>query len=174
MLKNRSVASNFVKKTVQFLGFFLFRFPLRFKVLDLSVLCFLLNFIYDLTRKISVGLYIFICLSILSKMLNNKQYNNPKNSVGLCNEPYTDVFLGVFVGPHSSNVLLHCLHMHTHTILTAAAKSSIKGLFLPPPPLPPFQAYLMIFKDMSPYHVHAKYLFEIFSVNNCLWHQKTN
>lgn len=105
-------------------------------------------------------------------MLNNKQYNNPKNSVGLCNEPYTDVFLGVFVGPHSSNVLLRCLHMHTHTILTAAAKSSIKGLFLPP--LPPFQAYLMTFKDMSPYHVHAKYLFEIFSVNNCLWHQKTN
>lgn len=45
--------------------------------------------------------------------------------------------------------------MHTHTILTAAAKSSIKGLFLPP--LPPFQAYLMIFKDMSPYHVHANF-----------------
>lgn len=53
--------------------------------------------------------------------------------------------------------------MHTHTILTAAAKSSIKGLFLPPPPL---QAFLMTFKDTSPYHVYAKYLFEIFSVNN--------
>lgn len=86
------MASNFVKKTVQFLGFFLFRFPLRFKVLDLSVLCFLLNFIYDLARKISVGLFIFICLNILSKMLNNKQYNNQNNLVGLCNEPYIDVF----------------------------------------------------------------------------------
>lgn len=59
MLENRSVASNFVKKTVQFLGFFLFRFPLRFKVLDLSVLCFLLNFIYNLTRCWSVHFYSF-------------------------------------------------------------------------------------------------------------------
>lgn len=95
MLKNRSVASNFVKKTVQFLGFFLFRFPMRFKVLDLSVLCFLLNFIYDLTRKISVGLYIFICLNILSKMLNIKQYNNPNAAVGFYNELYTDDFISL-------------------------------------------------------------------------------
>lgn len=95
MLKNRSVASNFVKKTVQFFGFFLFRFPLRFKVLDLSVLCFLLNFIYDLTRKISVGLFIFICLNILSKMLNIKQYNNPNAAVGFYNELYTDNFISL-------------------------------------------------------------------------------
>lgn len=65
-------------------------------------------------------------------MLNIKQYNNPNAAVGFYNELYTDDL--VFVGPHSSNVLLRCLHMHTHTILTAAAKSSIKGLFLPPPP----------------------------------------
>lgn len=95
MLKNRSVASNFVKKTVQFLGVFLFRFPMRFKVLDLSVLCFLLNFIYDLTRKISVGLFIFICLNILSKMLNIKQYNNPNAAVGFYNELYTDDFISL-------------------------------------------------------------------------------
>lgn len=95
MLENRSVASNFVKKTVQFWGFFLFRFPLRFKVLDLSVLCFLLNFIYDLTRKISVGLFIFICLNILSKMLNIKQYNNPNAAVGFYNELYTDNFISL-------------------------------------------------------------------------------
>lgn len=138
----------------------MFRFPLRFKVLDLSVLCFLLNFIYDLTRKISVGLFIFICLNILSKMLNIKQYNNPNAAVGFYNELYTDDFISLC--RTSQQLCSFTLSTHAHPHHSNSCCKIFYQRFISPPP------FLMTFKDTSPYHVYVKYLFEIFSVNNCL------